>query len=50
MWRAYWSGHGNLEMELPDEKLQRRVYQSGELWEYLVEGRIVLLDGESNVP
>ena len=50
LWRAYWSGQGNLTIELPDEKLQRRVYQSGELWEYLIEGRIVLLDEESHAP
>ncbi|OIQ96949.1 hypothetical protein GALL_210160 [mine drainage metagenome] len=50
LWRDYWSGKGNLAMNLVDEKLQPRVCQSGELWEYLIEGEMVLVDGESPVP
>ncbi len=50
LWRDYWSGKGNLAMNLVDEKLQPRVCQSGELWEYLIEGEMVLADGESHVP
>jgi hypothetical protein len=50
IWGSYWSGHGNLQMELPDENLQRKVYDSGQIWEYLIEGRLVLEEGQASVP
>lgn len=50
IWGAYWSGQGSLQMELPDENLQRKTYDSGQIWEYLIEGRLVLEAGQSSVP
>ncbi|MDG3085167.1 hypothetical protein P7F88_03240 [Vibrio hannami] len=39
IWRAYWTGEGNIQMELPDgPEFTRNTYDSGEIWEYLVEG------------
>lgn len=49
LWGSYWSGARSIQMELPDENLQPRICQSGELWEYLIEGRLVLADGEPSI-
>ena len=39
IWNAYWTGVGNIQMELPDGPgFSRNKYDSGEIWEYLVEG------------
>ncbi len=42
--KSYWSGVGNIEMELPDAEVGRHNYNSGEIWEYLIEGKLVLTD------
>ncbi|EKP0262778.1 hypothetical protein JFQ93_004145 [Aeromonas sobria] len=39
IWRAYWTGQGNIQMALPDGPgFTRNVHDSGVIWEYLVEG------------
>jgi hypothetical protein len=45
IWGAYWSGHGNLEVEVPtpDGKHRQRI-ASGEIWEYLIDGRLLRED------
>ncbi len=46
IWRHYWSGAGNLELEYPDlrhgQNWQRS--ESGVLWEWLIEGQVVSED------
>lgn len=44
IWRQYWSGRGNIQMELPAEDFSRKVYESGLIWEYLIEGRVHLIE------
>lgn len=45
IWTHYWSGEGNLEIEVPTMQpppnTHRRI-SSGEVWEYLIEGRLQL--------
>jgi len=48
VWESYWSGHGNLQMELPDIDFKRKTYDSGEIWEYLIEGRLLLEEGQAS--
>ncbi|EGQ8476278.1 hypothetical protein FLL96_19405 [Vibrio cholerae] len=39
LWHAYWTGIGNIQMELPDgPDFSRNIRDSGVIWEYLVEG------------
>lgn len=38
LWGGYWSGFDNIILELPAEGFQRKKYDSGIIWEYLVEG------------
>lgn len=44
LWRHYWSGGGNICMELPDANFARKRYDSEEIFEYLIEGDVVLID------
>jgi hypothetical protein len=47
IWRHYWSGGGSLAAEIPairDDTPDRQSIASGEIWEYLIEGRLELLD------
>jgi hypothetical protein len=39
-WRSYWSGAGNLAVELPIDGVNFERVESGEIWEYLIEGRL----------
>lgn len=43
--KNYWSGSGNITIELPGVNFERKVYNSGEIYEYLIEG-IVKLEEE----
>lgn len=43
IWQCYWTGYGNFPMELPTIH-GRQVFNSGVLWEYLVEGRLTLIE------
>jgi hypothetical protein len=45
VWRHYWSGGGSLPMELPGADFKRHVIDSGEIWEYLIEGRLDRVGG-----
>jgi hypothetical protein len=44
IWQHYWTGQGNMQMELPTLDMKREVYNSGVLWEYLIEGSITGID------
>ena len=41
LWRHYWSGGGNIQKELPEPNFSRKKYDSGEIFEYLIEGDVV---------
>ena len=43
-WKSYWQGDGNVALELPMADFSRKVCQSGLLWEYLIEGRVQLVE------
>lgn len=38
IWESYWSGIGNIMLELPEAGGGRKRYESGVIWEYLIEG------------
>lgn len=38
LWGGYWSGFDNIILELPAAGFERREYDSGVIWEYLIEG------------
>jgi hypothetical protein len=40
IWKGYWTGIGNLVMELPATGFERKTYESGVVWEYLIEGTV----------
>lgn len=45
IWTHYWSGGGNLEIESPTVQPSANIrpkINSGEIWEYLIEGRLQL--------
>jgi hypothetical protein len=45
VWRHYWSGKGELRLELPSGPMfESEIHDSGVVWEYLIEGRLELLD------
>jgi hypothetical protein len=45
IWRHYWSGAGDLRLELPSgPRFERETHNSGVVWEYLVEGRLDVLE------
>lgn len=47
IWRHYWSGGGSLKVEIPvirEGAPHRQLFESGEIWEHLIEGRLQLLD------
>jgi len=41
--KAYWTGIGNIQMELPTVN-ERKVFNSEIIWEYLIEGRLELIE------
>ena len=45
LWRHYWNGGGNIQMELPNANFSREKIDSGEIFEYLIEGAVTLADG-----
>ena len=45
IWTHYWSGGGNIEMEVPTMEPPPNTHKrksSGEIWEYLIEGKLQL--------
>jgi len=42
IWQHYWSGRGNLELDLTTDGKNRKIESSGVIWEYLIEGRVEL--------
>jgi hypothetical protein len=47
IWRHYWSGGGSLKVEIPvirNDAPAREWFESGEIWEYLIEGRLELIE------
>lgn len=43
IWMHYWSGRGNLDVDIPGVPLNtRKLMPSGEIWEYLIEGKLKL--------
>nr|WP_298409905.1 hypothetical protein [uncultured Halomonas sp.] len=38
LWAGYWSGFDNIILELPAAGFERKKYDSGVIWEYLIEG------------
>jgi hypothetical protein len=46
IWAHYWSGRGSLDVEIPvvaGGSIVHRKFSSGEIWEYLIEGRLNLV-------
>lgn len=44
IWKHYWTGQGKMQMELPSLNMTMEKYDSGILWEYLIEGSITCID------
>jgi hypothetical protein len=47
IWRHYWFGGGSLKVEIPVIRKGApgpQWFESGEIWEYLIEGRLELVD------
>lgn len=44
LWKSYWSGGESIQMELPSTDFQRQRFESGVIWEYLIEGQLVVID------
>jgi hypothetical protein len=40
IWHKYWSGEGNVDMEIPTTDFKRKTFSSGIIWEYLIEGAL----------
>lgn len=51
MWEAYWSGKPTFKFGVQHgDAVEQQVVNRGEIWEYLIEGRLVLQEGEANIP
>lgn len=46
IWKNYWDGTGDIDLELPDVESERKIYNSGEIFEYLIEGKLVLIESD----
>ncbi len=46
IWKKYWNGTGDIDLELPDVESERKIYHSGEIFEYLIEGKPVLIESD----
>lgn len=38
LWGSYWAGFDEIILELPSNNFERKQYNSGIIWEYLIEG------------
>lgn len=43
IWRKYWAGFGNIDIELHVPDMTRKIFSSGVIWEYLIEGGVKLI-------
>lgn len=43
VWQHYWSGQGNLALQIPDRDFKPQRIESGVIWEYLIEGALELI-------
>lgn len=43
-WDDYWTGCGDLALELPTRGFRRQLCHSGAIWEYLIEGAVQKLE------
>lgn len=46
IWKNYWNGTGDIDLELPDVESERKIYHSGEIFEYLIEGKLNLIESD----
>ena len=46
IWKEYWNGTGDIDLELPDVVSERKIHHSGEIFEYLIEGQLVLIESD----
>lgn len=44
IWHHYWSGAGSLDLEIPTDGVNKEKVSSGVIWEYLIEGRVELIE------
>lgn len=43
-WRHYWSGGGAIQEELPSQNYSRKTFDSGVIFEYLIEGSVKIIE------
>lgn len=48
IWTHYWKGGGDMAMELPGRQFKRERYESGVIWEFLIEGVVEHVDHPRN--
>ena len=46
IWKNYWNGTEGIDLELPDVESERKKYHSGVIFEYLIEGKLVLIESD----
>lgn len=46
IWKNYWNGTGDINLELLDVESERKINPSGEIFEYLIEGKLVLIESD----
>jgi len=46
IWKNYWDGTGDIDLELPDVVSERKIYSSSVIFEYLIEGKLVLVESD----
>jgi len=46
IWKNYWNGTADVDLELPDVEYGREIYPSGEIFEYLIEGKVELIESD----
>ncbi|MBE3143952.1 MAG: hypothetical protein IMZ61_08520 [Planctomycetes bacterium] len=44
LWEGYWTGFDNTIIELPTAGFVRKQFESGVIWEYLIEGKVKHID------
>jgi|ERR1700722_10716658 len=44
VWTRYWKGESIEGMELPQSGGERKMFSCGEIWEYLIEGIVALIE------